>query len=95
MTHYSSQLNFDRTEEPRSSSRPGSRASQALGSSGGGGPSVILYFMNKVWDPGSGGGWVMWETEDTADPTGTYYPDPHGTGFGGCSNYRVQAQRYA
>jgi hypothetical protein len=68
---------------------------------GGGGPTVTLYFMNKVWDPGPlidgppAPLWVMWETEDAPDPTGAFYPDPYGRGFGACTFFRVQGMRYA
>lgn len=62
---------------------------------GGGGPVVKLYYMNKVWDPYGSGQWVSWETEDNPDPSGTFYPDPYGSGFGACTFYRVQGMRWA
>ena len=60
----------------------------------GGGGGVTEYWINKVWDPGGGGGWEYWETTPLPDPAGASYPDPHGTGFGGCSGYRVAGRRY-
>lgn len=51
------------------------------------------YYVNKIWDSG-GPGWITWTTRGQPDTTGTSYPDPHGTGFGSCSGYRV-AGRYA
>lgn len=52
------------------------------------------FWVNKIWDPGGGGNWVLWETE-AADTTGTSYPDPYGSGFGACTGYRTAGfQRY-
>ena len=45
------------------------------------------YWINKVYDPG--GSWVIWETEDAADPAGALYPDPYGSGFSACTGYRT------
>ena len=56
---------------------------------------VIEYFMNKVWDPFGSGQWVNWETSGTPDPSGTYYPDPYGSGYGACTFYRLVSKRFA
>lgn len=53
----------------------------------------MIYFMNKVWDPGPPAGWVYWETPTAPDPTGASYPDPYGNGFGACTDYRVAGSR--
>lgn len=53
------------------------------------------FWVNKVWDPGGGGNWVLWETEEGADTQGQEYPDPYGSGFGVCSGFRTAGfQRY-
>ena len=53
------------------------------------GGSTVTYYRNKVFDPG-GPDWVMWSTT-SPDTTGASYPNPYGTGFGGCSGFRVTA----
>lgn len=55
---------------------------------------AIEYYMNKIWDPGGGGGWEMWETVDLADSSGASYPDRHGSGWGACLGYRVVSKRF-
>ena len=52
------------------------------------------FCVNKIWDPGGGGHWVIWETS-VGDPGGEHYPDPYGSGFGACSGFRSAGfQRY-
>ena len=53
------------------------------------GSTATTYYKNAIFDPG-GPDWVMWTTV-APDSTGASYPDPYGTGFGGCSGYRVVA----
>jgi len=50
---------------------------------------AVTYYKNAIFDPG-GPDWVMWTTT-SPDTAGASYPDPYGTGFGGCSGYRVVA----
>ena len=50
----------------------------------------VVYYRNKVFDPG-GPNWILWTTT-YPDSTGIEYPDPYGTGFAGCSGFRITAQ---
>ncbi len=97
MAHYdASQPYFDRTKDPRWGSKLQGRPGMDMWlPGGGGGPTVTLYFMNKVWDPYGSGQWVSWQTVDDPDPAGASYPDPYGSGFGACTFFRVQGMRYA
>lgn len=54
------------------------------------------FWVNKIWDPGDGGHWVIWETagDNGPDTLGVVYPDPYGTGFGGCTGFRAAGVRY-
>jgi len=56
-------------------------------------PGVSIYYVNTVYDPG-GPTTVSWATINVADSTGVSYPDPYGTGFGGCSNFAVSGFYY-
>ena len=49
---------------------------------------VTVSYINSVWDPG-GPDWIQWVTTNNPDSSGSSYPDPHGTGFGGCTGFRV------
>jgi hypothetical protein len=46
-------------------------------------------YVNRVYDPGGGGGFVRWTTT-SPDTGGGSYPDPHGTTFGGTFDYCVE-----
>lgn len=86
---------YDKAKHPDWSTRPGRSGWNPWTPGGGGGPTVIEYFMNKVWDPYSSGQWVTWETATAPDPAGVSYPDPYSSGYGSCSNYRVVSKRFA
>lgn len=94
MAYYTAdQAYYDAAADPQWSAQQAEFVVRPMGSSGGGG-GVTEYVMNKVWDPFSGGQWVSWKTVGAADPTGASYPDPYGSGFGACSNFRVDGKRY-
>lgn len=84
---------YDKTKDPKWATRPAYTGWLPWTPGTGGG--VTEYFMNKVWDPYGSGQWVPWETVGAPDPTGVFYPDPYGSGYGACSNHRVTGKRYA
>jgi hypothetical protein len=45
-------------------------------------------YVNRIYDPG-GVTYVCWLTYSAPDTLGGAYPDPYGTGFGGCSGFHV------